>query len=201
MNEMRKLAHHTKAKKRAASSHNKLNKLAKQQANDDQLQRRSLALTKPKKMLQIAIKNTKDSLKVLKFSHLLQPLEDTDSIVAPQAKRQKPSSGETTSVNKRKAIYDEIRLPRPLNGRIVYNPTEAVNAIVSVCEQNLRHPRQTFIALVKERMINDGRVPVKQAQLNVLIKDMGDGKSLPMFWNARGAPEIVPLHSRIRYGI
>ena len=68
-----------------------------------------------------------------------------------------------------------------------------MNAIVSVCEQNPCHPRRTFIALVKERMINDGRVPVRQAQLNVLIKDMGDGKSLPMFWNTRGAPEIMPL--------
>ena len=72
--EMRKLANNTKAKKRAASSHNKVNKLAKQQANDDQLQRRSLASTKPKKMLQLAIKNTKESLKALETSHLPHPL-------------------------------------------------------------------------------------------------------------------------------
>ena len=82
---MRKLVNNTKAKKRAASSHNKLYKMAKQQSNNDQLQRCSLASTKPKKMLQLAIKNTKESPKALETSHLPQPLANiiAGGIIAP----------------------------------------------------------------------------------------------------------------------
>ena len=104
--EMRTLENNIKAKKRSASSHNKQNKMAKQQSSDDQLQRRSLASTKPKKMLQLAIKNTKESLKALETSHLPQPLANVvaGSIIAPRAKRQQHSStelGNKTSDEKR----------------------------------------------------------------------------------------------------
>ena len=75
---MRRLANNTKAKKRAASSHNKLNKLAKQQSSDDQLQRHSSVSTKPKHKLLLAIKDTKESLKALETIHLPQLLADVD---------------------------------------------------------------------------------------------------------------------------
>ena len=48
--DMRKLGNNTKAKKRAASSHNKLDKLASQRSRNQQLQRRALATTNPRKI-------------------------------------------------------------------------------------------------------------------------------------------------------
>ena len=70
---------------------------------------------------------------------------------------------------------------------------EAMNVTVSVCTQNLQQPPQPYMTLVKQTMIDDGRVPIKLVQLNSLIKDMSDGKTLPMSWNSRGRAEIMPL--------
>jgi hypothetical protein len=59
--------------------------------------------------------------------------------------------------------------------------------------QNLSHPLQTYAVLFKHRIIDEKRIPIKLTQLNNLLKDAADRKSLLMSWNYRGQTEIMLL--------
>ena len=52
--------------------------------------------------------NTRESLKALKVGLQTRPLNLTDYITAPRAKWQQLFSDETTSYDKKQAIYDEV---------------------------------------------------------------------------------------------
>ena len=72
-------------------------------------------------------------------------------------------------------IYEDIRLPRPLHGRIMYTPAEAMNVIDSLCQQNLWHPKRFYATKVKQKMIAENRIHVKKSQLNNLMKANNSG--------------------------
>mmetsp|Transcript_5918 Transcript_5918/g.14829 ORF Transcript_5918/g.14829 Transcript_5918/m.14829 type:complete len:131 (+) Transcript_5918:2389-2781(+) len=79
-------------------------------------------------------------------------------------------------------IYDEIRLPPP-GGNLMYSAAEAVHVIDTLVaknvagQENLRHPKRLFVTLVKQKMIDEKRVPVKLSQLNCIYRAACDGAS------------------------
>ena len=54
---------------------------------------------------------------------------------------------------------------------------------------NLRHPKRFYADQDKQKMIDEKRVPVKRAQLNVLLKKVAP----QIFWDSRERKEIMPL--------
>mmetsp|Transcript_27431 Transcript_27431/g.65962 ORF Transcript_27431/g.65962 Transcript_27431/m.65962 type:complete len:267 (-) Transcript_27431:179-979(-) len=123
--------------------------------------------------------------------------------MAPRVKQQQLTSGELdvvfTSEERRRIVYDEIRLPRPQGGNMVYSAAEAVHVIDTIVAQNVvdnkngRHLKRLVLTIVKQKMMDEKRVPVKRSQLNYIYKVAKDGMSPPIFWNNRGQPEIMPL--------
>ena len=73
----------TKSKPLAAAAHGKLTKVAKQFAADQQLQRRTLCSTNPRKMLHLEISNTKHKLQALPEADSIEPGPDFTLVVAP----------------------------------------------------------------------------------------------------------------------
>ena len=47
--------------------------------------------------------------------------------------------------------------------------------------------------MVKEKMIDEKRVPVKRCQFNCILKVANNGAPTPICWNARGRPNIMSL--------
>ena len=123
---MRASTNNTKAKSRAAQSHNKLTKSARQLSSSQEIQRRVLAPTNPRKMLMMSLKSAKAKLKIDKESVVAAvsaiEIDDTITTMAPRVKRRQLTSGEIdvfTSEERKRIIYNEIRLPRPQGGNMV----------------------------------------------------------------------------------
>ena len=74
----------TKSKAMAAQAHKKLTKAERQRTSDQQLQRRTLATINPRRMLQMAISNTK--IKLQYSCRQEDPGLESD-VIAPRAKR------------------------------------------------------------------------------------------------------------------
>ena len=82
------MANNTKAKEGAAQAHNKLTKIKRWQANNNQLQRRVFASINPKRMLQMAVSNVTQKLESNnKVSTISLDLQSTVTL-APRVKRQ-----------------------------------------------------------------------------------------------------------------
>ena len=198
LNAIRKEVDYTKAKQNATQSHKKLTKVDRQRFGEEQLQRRVLAPANPRKMLQLAISSTKKKLSSCHESSAAVP-ESGSGITAPRAKQRKLSSATTkvfTIQERKQRIYDSVRLPRPRGGNLVYSVAETVEVIHVLVRQNNKnktHPARCYLAAVKQKMINEVRVPAKRSQLNQLLKDDGEGKSLPTFWDCRGRPDYMSL--------
>ena len=78
----------------------------------------------------------------------------------------------------------------------MYSAAEAVE-VINVLDprnnKNKTHLARFYLDAVKRKMINEVRVPVGRSQLNQLLKDVSEGKSLPAFWNRSGRPDIMSL--------
>jgi flagellar hook-length control protein FliK len=82
----------TSAKQSATQSHKKLTQLDRQRFGKQQLQRRALAPTNPRKMLQLAISDTKQKLNSLRQSAATTSnLADGSAVIAPRSKKRKAS--------------------------------------------------------------------------------------------------------------
>ena len=122
-------------------------------------------------------------------------------VTAPRAKKSRLTSNELdtifTTKERRRIIYSDIRLPRPLGGNIVYSSAEAVNVVNTLVCQNQKsdnpHPDRTLLVLVKQKMIDEKRIPVQICRFNRILKHVANGGSPQLHWNARGRPEILPL--------
>ena len=75
----------------------------------------------------------------------------------------------------------------------MYSAAEAVHVVDSLCQQNIRHTPRYFAALVKQKMIDEKRIPVKYRMFNILLKVASGGATPPIYWNSRGRKEIMPL--------
>ena len=62
----------------------------------------------------------------------------------------------------------EIRLPRPLNGELMYSPQEAIDNMHNLFTQGPTKPTRDYINRVKQTMIDNLMVPVGRNQLNRL---------------------------------
>jgi len=198
LGQIRKATDFTKSKAMAAQAHKKLTKAERQRTSDQQLQRRTLATTNPRRMLQMAISNTKIKLQ----SSCRQDDPGLESeVTAPRAKRSRLTSTELdtifTSKERRQIICNDIRLPRPLGGNIVYSAAEAVNVVNTLLRQNSAsdhpHPTRTLLVLIKEKMVKERRIPVQICRFNRIIKAAANGDSPQVYWNSRGRPDILPL--------
>ena len=156
----------TRSKPMAATAHSKLTKADKLRALNQQLQRRSLAPTNPRKMLQLAISNTKLKLETaMRNEGAVSSASDCTEITAPRPKRSKLTTNELdmcfTNEERRRIIYSSIRFPRPQGGNLVYSAAEAVNVVRTLVNQNATSPEpfseRTFLTLVKEKMIKERR--------------------------------------------
>ena len=139
-------------------------------------------------MLQLAISSTKKKLS--SCHELLAAVSESGSaITVPRAKQHKLSSATKTVITaqeQKQRVYNSVRLPWPRGGNLVYSVAEAVEVINVLVRQNNKnetHPARCYLAAVKQKMINEVRVPAKQSQLNQLLKDDGEGKFLPKFFD------------------
>ena len=197
---MRSTVNYTKSKSMAASAHNKLTKVERQRFNDSLIQRRALAPTNPRRMLQLAMSTAKKNLNRTKPAAVA--IED-DDVVAPRVKRRHLSQNELevfTSQEQRQIILNDIRLPRPRGGNLVYSGAEAVSAVNTLVKQNATanngqplHPKRLFLVLVKEKMIQDRRIPVQKDRLNKILQAAKDGVPPPVVWSNRGRPDIMTI--------
>ena len=152
-------------------------------------------------MLQLAISNTKHKLQALPEADIVEPGSDSTLVVAPRSKRSKLTSEELdicfASEKRRRIIYDDIRLPRPREGNIIYSAAEAINVVCTLACQNTAsdqpYPERTFLVLVKEKMVNEKRVPFKKRRLNIIIQAHEAGTAPRLYWNSVGRPDIIPL--------
>ena len=194
---MRLEVNNTKSKPNASQAHRKLTIDSRRQFGEQQLQHRALATVNPRKMLQAAIKNTKQRLTPSRST--LVPVLAPDAAVAiavPRSKARKLSPAESqifTADQRRRYVYNSVRLPRPAGGNLVYSVAEAVSVIRSLESQNQVHPPRAYLDAVKQKMIDELRIPVQRTQINRLLKAAEEGKALPTFWNRRGPPEIMSL--------
>ena len=92
---------------------------------------------------------------------------------------------------KRDQVYNDIRLPRPGAGNLVYPVAKAIGAVKNLVKSNSIHLPRLFLAMVKEKMINEKRIPVKRCQFNCILKAADDGATTPICWNTRGRPNII----------
>lgn len=161
----------TEAKSQAVQLHNKISKHTIQLSNDQQLQRRVLAPTNPKKILQLSLKNTKDGLRSRRTLEAVAPKPYGGyAALIPRAKRHHSSPVETdiqTPEERRKEVCTELRLPRPVHSRLVYYAIETANVFNDLCSENVRYAPRTFATLVKQNIINTKRVPVHRNSLNL----------------------------------
>ena len=190
----------TSAKQSAAQSHQKLTQLDRQRFGEQHLQRRALAPTNPRKMLQLAITNTNQKLSALRQSAAtISDVSDSSAVIAPRSKKRKASPIDVrmlTPEEKKQIIRDSIRLPRPRGGNLVYSVAEAVDVVSVLVRQNdeqNKHSPRFYLDAIKQKMIDDVRVPVQRSQLNRLLGAAKEGKTLPTFWNQCGRPEIMSL--------
>ena len=194
---MRSAIDSTKAKRNANQAHRKLTSDGRLQFRDQQLQHRALTSTNPRKMLQAAIKNTKQRLEPRRLPVEPVPAPDAAAaIVVPRSKQRKLTHAERqifTKDEQRRHIYDSVWLPRPKHENVVYSVAEAVSVVRSLVCQNDTHQPRAYLDAIKQKMIDDGRIPVKRSQLNNLLKAAEEGKALPTFWNRRGHQEIMGL--------
>ena len=123
-----------------------------------------------------------------------------NDIMAPRAKKSKLTSDELdifTTEERRRIIYDEIRLPRPQGSNIVYTAAEAVNVLETLIRQikslDQPWPERTLRILIKEKMVNEKRIPVKICRFNRILKAVENGGSPQLYWNSRGRPNILPF--------
>ena len=162
---LRSATNNTSAKKQAAQAHSKLTKIERWKVSNDQMQRRAFASLNPKKLLQIAIKNVKQQLEASQKSTSVSPDLPNEETVAPRSKRQQlsPPGVEVLSKEaKRDKIYRDIRLPRPSNGNLIYSVAETISIVNALEKSNTKHPPRLYLALIKEKMISEKRVPVKR---------------------------------------
>ena len=107
----------TSAKQSAAQSHQKLTKLDRQRFGEQQLQRRALAPTNPRNMLQFTITNTNQKLSALHQSAAtISDVSVNSAAIAPRSKKRKASPINVrmlTPEEKKQTIRDSIWLPRP----------------------------------------------------------------------------------------
>lgn len=89
LSDIRAAMNNTSAKRQAALAHSKLSKVERQRINDQQLQRQVLATTNPRKMLQMAIANTKQKLDVRRQPIVSDGESDVADDIAPRTKRHK----------------------------------------------------------------------------------------------------------------
>ena len=75
----------------------------------------------------------------------------------------------------------------------MYSVAEAVSTVKSLVEQNQVHPPRAYLDAIKQKMIDDSRVPVKRARLNKILKAAQEGKTLPTCWGRQGPAEIMSL--------
>ena len=194
LNKIRSVINNTKSKRMATQAHKKLTKDDRQRASHQQLQRRTLATINPRRMLQIAIANTKQKLEICRRRDVAEIEPDVEpdvEIAAPRAKKSRLTSNELeifTSEERRQIIYNDIRLPRTVGGNVVYSATEAVNVVNALIRQNSKleqpHPERTLLVLIKEKMINEKRIPVKICRFNRILKMTADGDSPQLHWNS-----------------
>ena len=124
-----KTANNTGAKKQAQQAHSKITKAARQEAASYAIQLQRLMQGNPVKTLQVALNKTKETVQSIKqpnstagaasSTKASESSASTDSMVARGAKNRKTNDSE---------VY-QIRLPRPLNGALMYTPQGAVNII------------------------------------------------------------------------
>ena len=94
LGQIRCVMDNTKSKSMAAVAHNKLTKVDKLRASDQQLQRRSLASTNTRRMLQLAISNTKHKLQAIGKKEAVKTASDAAEVVAPRTKRSRLTANE-----------------------------------------------------------------------------------------------------------
>jgi len=128
---------------------------------------------------------------------IFQSKEDASAgALAPRPKRQKlasPSVVVLSRDDKRDQVHNDIRLPRPGAGNLVYSVAEAVSVVKNLVKSNSIHPPRLFLAMVKEKLINEKRIPVQRCQFNCILKAADDGAPTPICWNTRGRPDIISL--------
>ena len=95
---MQAVTNNTKAKSRAAQSHNKLTKSDRQLSSSQEIQRRVLAPTNPRKMLIFSLKSAKSKLKIDKEHAVaavsVNEFDNTINAMAPRVKRRQLTSVE-----------------------------------------------------------------------------------------------------------
>jgi len=166
------------------------------------MQRQAFGCLIARKMLLIAISNVKQKLEDTTNIPSVSPdLPNADGL-APQPKRQQlPPPGVTvlSRDDRRDMIYEKICLPRPCSGNLVYSVPEAINVVNTLGRSNDKHPPRLYLAMVKEKMMNKKRAPVKRCQLNCILKAAKDGSPTPVYWNARGRPDIISLEAMVKH--
>ena len=124
------------------------------------------------------------------------PVLAPDAAVVPRSKARKLSLAEShifTADQRRRYVYDSVRLSQPAGGNLVYSVAEAVGIINSLASQNQVHPPRTYLDAVKQTMVDELRIPVQRTQINRLLKVTEERKALPTYWNRRGPPDIMSL--------
>ena len=191
-----KSLNNTGAKKQSKAIHRKLTKHTNYEMAEKQMERQVNMHNNPRKIFGNALKETEErvksitSLKVKSSTIVELPAEAAatrkidDEIIQPR-KRTKTTAGKSEEEE------EEIRLPRPENGRLMYKCLEAARVGLDIMNDNTTS--RSYKKRAKEKMITSGRVPVQMSQLNELIKQLKEGKPIKEGWNRRGPEEIMKL--------
>ena len=98
-----------------------------------------------------------DAISKIKDSHFSPSPLDLAGPLMPRSKRIKASE----QVN--------VRIPRPVDGRLMYTPQEVASVTHSHLMRPVTNHSRYYIVRLKKAMINQHRVPVKITCLNLIL--------------------------------
>ena len=112
-------------------------------------------------------------------------LEAADGAAKKQTTAEAGESGKTNQ----KEDSQVIDLPTPYAGNM-NSPLETVTYISNMIEKNPSQSGKSYVREYKEKIMSEGRIPIRKSQPNALVKQNSEpGKVAPLNWNMRGAKE------------
>ena len=107
---------------------------------EQELERRVLVPTNPRKLLQLATTTTKQKVRSLcQSAATISDLANGSAVIVHRSKKCKASPIDPQVLmpeKKKQIIRDSIRLPRPRGGNLMYSGAEAVDDVSVLVRQN-----------------------------------------------------------------
>ena len=198
----------TGEKTSSIQAHKKLTKNANRMAKHAKLEEERVMKKNPAGALRTAIKLAGDhapkdtcSSGKRKSDQSTSSLTDASSLPPRQVRKTSDGNDSSQSQSDGKDKVLAPRVPRPLNGALVYQPFElklALHHLETNIEQlsgtQNKNLQRKFRAQYKQELITKEYIPIRISALNNFAKNHVEGdKPVPLFWDQKGGCDYIPI--------